>query len=153
MLCDSGSSFLFCLVCVVSLNCCISSFRCLCIHLYRLILWHIPSRNPDISAVSGNGYMNASIFYRNFFTGQSTYILSCISSSQIHRSGIVIIIYSDDHTHPIQVTGKSILAVGEHKLCIASIIKSRCILADFSKSSNKSCARIFLHCVSIISKI
>lgn len=31
LLCDSGSSFLFCLVCVVSLNCCISSFRCLCI--------------------------------------------------------------------------------------------------------------------------
>lgn len=29
LLCDSGSSFLFCLVCVVSLNCCISSFRCL----------------------------------------------------------------------------------------------------------------------------
>ena len=104
-------------------------------YFHRLILWHISGRNPDISVISGYRYMNAAIFHSNFFSSECPHILGGISSWKIHGRSIVIVIYGDNDTYTVQITGKSVLAIGEHKLCITSVAERRSILANFPSAA------------------
>lgn len=87
---------------------------------YRYIFWHFTRWNPDFTAVCGYCYIDTSILNRYFTACEGSDIFCAVSCRKAHICCIIIVIYGNDHTYSVEVTGKCKLAVGKLKFYVAS---------------------------------